>query len=69
MYPLLARLKSAGLLEYTWRESDAGPPRKYYALTDVGGEFLGGLMDTWTKMSEAVTHSTKTFEANIKKDK
>lgn len=69
MYPLLARLKSAGLLEYTWRESDAGPPRKYYALTEVGGEFLGGLMDTWTKMSEAVTHSTKTFEANIKKDK
>lgn len=69
MYPLLARLKGAGLLDYTWRESDAGPPRKYYALTSEGNEFLGGLMGTWTKMSEAVMHSTKTFEANIKKDK
>lgn len=64
MYPLLARLKSAGLLDYTWRESDAGPPRKYYALTEPGTEFLGGLMGTWSQLVEAVTHSTKTFEAN-----
>lgn len=68
MYPLLARLKGAGLLDYTWRESDAGPPRKYYNLTDIGREFLGGLMGTWSQLAEAVTHSTKTFEAN-KKDK
>ena len=64
MYPLLARLKGAGLLNYTWKESDAGPPRKYYALTDIGHQFLGGLMGTWGQLVEAVTFSTKNFKAN-----
>ena len=30
LYPLLSRLRREGLLEYDWRESDSGPPRKYY---------------------------------------
>ena len=64
MYPLLARLKGAGLLNYTWKESDAGPPRQYYALTEIGNEFLAGLMDTWGQLVEAVTHSTKNLIAN-----
>lgn len=66
MYPLLARLKGAGLLHYTWKESDAGPPRKYYALTEEGYEFLGGLLETWNQLVEAVTHSTKNLKANHK---
>lgn len=36
IYPLLSRLQKDGLLEYEWRESDAGPPRKYYILSDFG---------------------------------
>ena len=40
LYPLLNRLKKDGLLSYEWRESTQGPPRKYYALTDAGTEFL-----------------------------
>ena len=28
LYPMLSRLKDAGLLEYKWVESKAGPPRK-----------------------------------------
>ena len=35
LYPLLNRLKREGLLQYRWEESRMGPPRKYYALTDV----------------------------------
>jgi PadR family transcriptional regulator PadR len=66
LYPLLARLKGAGLLEYTWKESDAGPPRKYYALTDSGHEFLDGLLDTWAQLVDAVKHSTKSITANQK---
>ena len=31
LYPLLTRLKNSGLLDYQWKESSAGPPRKYYA--------------------------------------
>ncbi len=64
LYPLLARLKSAGLLHYTWKESDAGPPRKYYYLTDHGHEFLGGLMGTWNQLVTAVQNSTKNLSAN-----
>ncbi|HFA51118.1 MAG TPA: PadR family transcriptional regulator [Bacteroidetes bacterium] len=70
MYPLLARLKSAGLLEYRWQEylgedgKKGGPPRKYYSLTDQGTEFLGGLMGTWNQLYEAVNHSTKNTKAS-----
>lgn len=28
IYPLLTRLKNAGLLNYRWEESSSGPPRK-----------------------------------------
>jgi PadR family transcriptional regulator PadR len=40
IYPLLTRLKNAGLLAYRWEESTSGPPRKYYALTETGKLFL-----------------------------
>lgn len=64
LYPLLARLKSGGLLEYTWKESDAGPPRKYYSLTQEGREFLNGLLNTWQKLVSAVSESTKGLTVN-----
>lgn len=50
LYPLLTRLKNAGLLEYKWVESKEGPPRKYYKLTDEGHEFLKGLTNTWDEL-------------------
>ncbi len=64
MYPLLSRLKSAGLLSYTWRESASGPPRKYFALTDDGREFLNGLLVTWNQLVKAVKDSTKNLKEN-----
>lgn len=39
LYPLLTRLKNAGLVEYKWVESTSGPPRKYYTLTPAGRVF------------------------------
>lgn len=36
VYPLLTRLLQEGIVCYEWRESDAGPPRKYYQLTEDG---------------------------------
>ena len=35
LYPLLTRLRKAGLVEYKWVESNAGPPRKSYTLTQT----------------------------------
>jgi PadR family transcriptional regulator PadR len=66
VYPLLNRLKEAGLLSYTWKESSAGPPRKYYHMTDDGHEFLGGMLKTWNQLVAAVQHSTKSLKANKK---
>lgn len=59
IYPLLTRLKNAGLLAYRWEESTAGPPRKYYALTETGGLFLKELNTTWKELKNAVQLVTK----------
>ena len=55
LYPLLARLKNAGLLEYFWMESNYGPPRKYFRITDDGRAFLKELRDSWSEINEAVS--------------
>lgn len=62
MYPLLTRLKKAGLLNYNWQESNTGPPRKYYHLTDTGQDFLNGMMATWNQLVHAVSQSTKSLK-------
>ncbi|HCZ37020.1 MAG TPA: PadR family transcriptional regulator [Cytophagales bacterium] len=53
LYPLLTRLKNAGLLEYKWVESKSGPPRKYYKLTADGEKFLHGLSETWDDLVQS----------------
>ncbi len=63
LYPLLTRLKNAGLVEYKWVESKSGPPRKYYTLTDIGANFLKGLTETWDELihsTEMITNHSKT---------
>jgi PadR family transcriptional regulator, regulatory protein PadR len=55
IYPLLTRLKNAGLLSYRWEESTSGPPRKYYGLTDTGKLFLTELTHTWEELQTAVS--------------
>ena len=54
IYPLLTRLKNAGLLSYRWEESSSGPPRKYYGLTETGKVFLKELNTTWDELRTAV---------------
>lgn len=51
LYPLLTRLKKAGLVDYKWVESNSGPPRKYYTITELGKTFLGQLSETWADLS------------------
>jgi|TARA_B100000780_G_C20984699_1_gene393630 PadR family transcriptional regulator PadR len=59
IYPLLTRLKNAGLLAYRWEESNSGPPRKYYALTETGQLFLNELNTTWSELQQAVKKVTR----------
>ncbi len=64
LYPLLTRLKNAGLLEYKWVESKSGPPRKYYTLTEPGKDFLQGLTDTWAEMIKSTEMITNRSSIN-----
>jgi len=54
LYPLLTRLKNAEHLTYRWVESNSGPPRKYFSLTEKGNDFYKELETTWTELSDAV---------------
>ncbi len=54
LYPLLTRLKNAEFLTYRWVESNSGPPRKYFSLTDKGAAFYQELETTWLELANAV---------------
>ena len=56
LYPLLTRLKNDGLLAYRWVESQSGPPRKYFTLTEEGKNFLKELTDGWKELTDSVNH-------------
>lgn len=63
LYPLLTRLKNAGLLTYRWQESPQGPPRKYYSLTEKGQQIRNELVQTWQKLVSSVANINKVTEA------
>ncbi len=69
LYPLLTRLKNAGLLEYKWVESSSGPPRKYYILTDEGRQFLEAMQSTWLGLADSVKMIIKKTEATAEASK
>lgn len=54
LYPLLARLRSAGQVDTSWRESTGGPPRRYYSLTSGGADSLHAFRSAWTSFRDAV---------------
>ncbi len=54
IYPLLSRLRRDHLVTTTWRESDAGPPRRYYRITDAGRRALDAFAADWTRFRDAV---------------
>jgi PadR family transcriptional regulator len=54
LYPLLARLRRNGLVETSWQESNAGPPRRYYRLTSDGELALATFRKQWRTFRDAV---------------
>jgi PadR family transcriptional regulator, regulatory protein PadR len=55
VYPLLTRLKVLGLVRSEWVESDAGHPRKYYALTSAGKQRVRQMAEMWARFSKSMT--------------
>lgn len=56
IYPLLSRLQKDGLLTHDWKESEQGPPRKYYVTTDFGDA-----------VAQNVAQKIKTLNATLEK--
>ncbi len=54
IYPLLRRLKKEGLVSSYLKESQDGPPRKYYQITEQGKEKKENLVVEWNEFSAAV---------------
>lgn len=54
IYPLMRRLQSDGLVETYLVESTAGPPRKYYRLSEAGKANFTSQQAAWKSFSGAV---------------
>lgn len=68
LYPLLTRMKNAGLLGYNWVESTSGPPRKYYELTDKGRDALGALRSLFAEIELSVSILSRSPEEKKEED-
>lgn len=47
VYPMLSRLRRAGLVQTSWQESPTGPPRRYYELTAQGRHAVSAFAEAW----------------------
>ena len=56
-------------MAYEWVESNSGPPRKYYRLTDSGEEVLIALDRGWNELSETVLQIKNGSEKGRKVEK
>lgn len=54
IYPLLRRFSNDGLVETYLMESQSGPPRKYYRLTERGKEIYLAMRKDWLEFTESV---------------
>jgi len=54
LYPLLSKLRREELVDYEWQESEAGPPRKYYKLTNKGHTQLSTLNEYWKNLNKTL---------------
>lgn len=55
LYPLLSKLRREEFVDYEWRESDAGPPRKYYSLTQKGTAHLSEINNYLQRINSTLT--------------
>ncbi|MEK4357944.1 PadR family transcriptional regulator [Paenibacillus sp. FSL M7-1455] len=65
LYPLLRRLLKDHYIESFWKESESGPPRKYYNLTDSGHQLMHMMAAEWNKISGAVEQIQRFGGENI----
>jgi PadR family transcriptional regulator, regulatory protein PadR len=69
VYPLLSRLRTLGLVESEWVESDSGHPRKYYRLTEAGRARALEMGCTWTRFAASLNNLVAPLNGAVRKEK
>lgn len=59
IYPILRKLVKDKLCKTYLRESNEGPPRKYFKITSLGKEKLEELLYDWEKFQRVVKGMTR----------
>ena len=59
LYPTLHRLERDGALTATWRASERGPRRRYYAITPAGQTLFADASREWDALSSGVTRMAR----------
>ncbi|EHL05865.1 transcriptional regulator, PadR family [Desulfitobacterium hafniense DP7] len=54
IYPIILRLQKGEMIEATLRDSNSGPPRKYYHLTEKGIVALAQFKENWQELEYAI---------------
>lgn len=54
LYPLLSKMRREAIVEYDWKESESGPPRKYYRLTKKGQDQLTETNKYWNDINKTI---------------
>jgi PadR family transcriptional regulator PadR len=54
VYPLLNRLRDAGLVTSEWRDDEGERARRYYSITDAGRRSLAAFRTEWAQFSATV---------------
>ena len=68
VYPLLNRLRTLGLVESEWVESDSGHPRKYYRLTAAGRQRALDMTRIWARFSASMTNLVASLNRELSKE-
>jgi len=59
IYPLLMKLEKENLVVSYLKESNFGPPRKYYSITEEGNKYIVNFKDVWSNISTTITEILK----------
>ena len=59
IYPLLMKLEKENLVVSYLKESNFGPPRKYYSITEEGNNYIFNFKDVWKNISTTITEILK----------
>lgn len=62
LYPALYRLEEQGLIESEWRVTENNRKAKFYKLTRKGRTALRAELDSWLRLSKAITRVLRAIE-------